>query len=132
MEAAAPTVLSMASPRKSDSARMAFLVERYLPPTAADSLPASVARVARLCADANRPGPRVQYLQSAYLPNEDTCFCLFRATSADAVRDVNRAADFALDRITDALLLHPSSSRRSHATDRPSRLRASSNPEGQQ
>jgi hypothetical protein len=47
----------------------------------------------------------VRYLQSTYVPAEDTCFCLFRATSPDAVRAVNDAADFALDRITDALVL---------------------------
>jgi hypothetical protein len=122
----------MASPRESDSTRTAYLVERYLPQSAAESLPASVARVAWLCADTSRPGPRVQYLQSAYLPNEDCCFCLFRATSSDAVRDVNRAAGFALDRITDALMLHPSSHRRPNASDRPTGLRAPSNPAGTQ
>jgi hypothetical protein len=100
----------MASPQTYESAATAFLVERYLPPASADSLSASVSRVARLCADPGRPGPGVQYLHSVYLPAEDTCFCLFRGTSADAVRDVNREAGFALDRITDALLLFPSSS----------------------
>jgi hypothetical protein len=91
-----------------ESAATAFLVERYLPPAAADTLSASVSRVARLCADPRRLGPGVQYLHSVYLPAEDTCFCLFRGTSADAVRDVNREAGFALDRIADALLLLPS------------------------
>jgi hypothetical protein len=99
----------MASPQAYDSAARAFLVERYLPPTAADSLSDSVSRVARLCADVSRPGLGVQYLHSVYLPTEDTCFCLFRATSAEAVREVNREADFALDRIADAFLLLPSS-----------------------
>jgi hypothetical protein len=83
----------------------AFLVERYLPASAADALAASVARVARLCADSDRTGRGVQYLHSAYLPTEDTCFCLFRAPSSDAVRAVNGEGHFALDRITDAVLL---------------------------
>jgi hypothetical protein len=47
----------------------------------------------------------VAYLQSAYLPTEDTCFCLFRAPSAEAVRAVNRESGFALDRITEAVLV---------------------------
>jgi Protein of unknown function (DUF4242) len=85
----------------------AFLVERYLRRGEIGELPASVARTARLCADRNRPGPSVEYLQSAYLPTEDTCFCLFSAHSAEAVRAVNREAGFALDRITEAVLLHP-------------------------
>jgi Protein of unknown function (DUF4242) len=97
----------MTSPRlrDRDSPVSAFLVERYLPPTAAGSLAASVARAARLCAASAESGSGVQYLQSAYLPSEDTCFCLFRAVTADAVRALNIEAEFALDRITDAVLL---------------------------
>jgi len=86
-----------------------FLVERYIGPSAALELPGSVARLARLCrnseATATGPVPLVQYLNSAYLPGEDTCFCLFRASDAEAVRVLNEAADFPLDRITPAVLL---------------------------
>jgi hypothetical protein len=88
---------------------IAFLVERYLPQVEVNGLPASVARTARACADSARTGPGVAYLQSAYLPTEDTCFCLFRAPSAEAVRAVNREAGFALDRITEAVLVLASS-----------------------
>jgi hypothetical protein len=49
----------------------------------------------------------VQYLHSAYLPAEDTCFCLFRAATAEAVRALNDAASFALDRIAVAVQLYP-------------------------
>ena len=90
-----------------DREASAFLVERYLPPAAARDLAASVARLVRLCAEPGTSGLGVEYLHSAFLPGEDTCFCLFRAASADAVREVNRQADFALDRVTDALLLFP-------------------------
>jgi Protein of unknown function (DUF4242) len=88
-----------------DPDRNAFLVERYLPAAAANGLAASVARVALLCTDPEDAGLGVQYLHSAYLPSEDTCFCLFRAASADAVRRVNGEGDFAFDRITDAVVL---------------------------
>ena len=47
----------------------------------------------------------MRYLYSAYLSTEDTCFCLFLAPSAEAVRAVNREAGFALDRVIDAVLL---------------------------
>lgn len=109
----------MAYPRASGSDTTAFLVERYLPPAAADSLAASVARVALLCADMSHSGLGVQYLHSAYLPTEDTCFCLFRAPDSDAVRAINREADFALDRITDAVLLHSDESRSSDSRSDP-------------
>ena len=95
----------MASPRTFDADQMAFLVERYLPPAAADGLQASVARLARLCADTGGSGAGVDYLQSAYLSVEDTCFCLFRARSAEAVLAINNEAGFAVDRITGAVLL---------------------------
>src|SRR5258706_822775 len=49
----------------------------------------------------------VRDLLSAYLAGEDTCFCLFQAATADAVRALNDEADFALDRITAAVLLYP-------------------------
>ena len=97
----------MPPPQFSDPGSTAFLVERYLPEAAAGGLPDSVARVASRCADPADGGSGVQYLHSAYLPSEDTCFCLFRATSADAVRRVNGEAGFAFDRITIAIVLHP-------------------------
>jgi hypothetical protein len=82
-----------------------YLVERYLGAAAADALPAAVARLAELCA-ASAPGATpVRYLHSTYLPSEDTCFCLFRAASTDAVRQVNGLAGFTVDRITEAILM---------------------------
>jgi hypothetical protein len=102
------TAASVGRPRPAGSV---FLVERYLPPAAATDLAASVARAARLCAlsieHGSGPAAHVQYLHSTYMPTEDTCFCLFRASTADAVRALNDEAHFALDRITAAVLLFP-------------------------
>ena len=39
-----------------------------------------------------------RHLQSAYLPAEDTGFCLVRAATAGAVRALNDECSFALDR----------------------------------
>jgi Protein of unknown function (DUF4242) len=99
--------------RDQDDLRSVFLVERYLPAAAAENLADSVSRAARLCALSDESGAaaRVRYLHSAYLPTEDTCFCLFQAPAADAVRALNDEAAFALDRITAAVLLHPTSLR---------------------
>ena len=82
-----------------------FLVERYLSAFAASELASSIARVVQVCAATGSPVPAVRYLSSVYLPSEDICFCVFRADSSDAVRDVNRRGDFGFDRITDAVLL---------------------------
>ncbi|HUZ56181.1 MAG TPA: nickel-binding protein [Streptosporangiaceae bacterium] len=97
--------------RDPDGPSSVFLVERYLPPAAAENLAGSVSRAAQLCtlSAESAAASTVQYLHSAYLPTEDTCFCLFRAATADAVRALNDEADFALDRITAAVLLYPTS-----------------------
>jgi len=86
-----------------------FLVERYLPPAAARNLADPVSRTAQLCELSAHPGAgaHVEYLSSVYLPTEYTCFCLFQATTAGAVRSVNDQGGFALDRITAAVLLYP-------------------------
>jgi hypothetical protein len=101
----------MTTPRRRDpdSPSSVFLVERYLPAAAAGNLASSVARAAQLCVLSAEAGPasKVQYLHSAYLPAEDTCFCLFRAATAEAVRDLNDEANFALDRIAVAVQLYP-------------------------
>ena len=95
--------------RDPDGPSSVFLVERYLPAAAAESLPSSVARAAQLCALSAEPDApsKVQYLHSAYLPAEDTCFCLFRAATAEAVRALNEEAGFAFDRIAAAVQLYP-------------------------
>jgi len=90
---------------KPDGSASAFLVERYLPISAAGRLATSVAHVSRICAEQGGAGTAVRYLQSMYLPTDDTCFCLFQAPSSDAVRRVNDAGHFPLDRITRAVLM---------------------------
>lgn len=95
--------------RDPDGPSSVFLVERYLPAAAAVNLASSVARAAQLCVLSAESGAaaKVQYLHSAYLPAEDTCFCLFRAATAEAVRALNEEASFALDRIAVAVQLYP-------------------------
>jgi Protein of unknown function (DUF4242) len=94
--------------RSSPAQEPAFLVERYLSASAAEGLASCVARVARGCAEltASEGGARpVRYLHSVYIPAEDTCFCVFQAPSAEAVRAVNEAAGFALERISSAVVM---------------------------
>ena len=90
---------------KPDGAASAFLVERYLPVSAAGQLAASVSHVARICVDRGGGATAVRYLQSMYLPAEDTCFCVFQGPSSEAVRAVNEIGNFPLDRITEAVLM---------------------------
>ena len=63
-----------------------------------------MARVARICTE-QAGGTAVRYLQSIYVPAEDTCFCVFQALSGEAVLAVNDAGHFSVDRIAEAVLL---------------------------
>jgi hypothetical protein len=105
--------MTTARHRDPDGSVSAFLVERYLSPTAAENLVAAIPRAAELGALRAESGSAVgvQYLVSAYLPTEDICFCLVRARTADAVRALNDEVDLPLDRITAAVLLYPTGTR---------------------
>jgi hypothetical protein len=102
------TTARLGDPDRSGSV---FLVERYVPPSAADSLAAAIPRAALLgtLRAGSGSGLTVEYLLSAYLPGEDTCFCFVRAATANAIRALNNEAGLALDRITAAVLLYPTS-----------------------
>jgi hypothetical protein len=47
-------------------------------------------------------GVRVRFLRFVYVPEEEACFYLFRATSEEAVREAARRADLAFDRVSEA------------------------------
>jgi Protein of unknown function (DUF4242) len=81
--------------------QLTFLVERYLPVGDVDGLARAVDRVASACADESA----VRYLQSTFVPGDDTCFCVFLAPSIEAVRAVNEAGGFPVDRISAAISL---------------------------
>ena len=77
-----------------------FLVERYVPASDLDQLAAAVHRVAHRCGERRGAGVEVDYVHSIYIPEEDTCFCVFRAPSANDVREVNDVEAFAIDRVS--------------------------------
>jgi hypothetical protein len=85
----------------------AFMVERYLSPSASTGLADAAARVAEVCGATGGDRDQVRYLHSIYLPAEDLCFCVFEGPSSAAIRVVNDVAAFAFDRITGAVVVHP-------------------------
>ena len=80
-----------------------FLAETYLPRSrAGDSRRA--ARCARAAAEQlSREGTSVRYLRTMLLPEDETCFHVFDATSADAVGEVGRRAGLKWARIVPAV-----------------------------
>ena len=63
-----------------------FLVETYLSRTDATALGRSVRRARLAAEEQTRQGTPVRYLRSMYLPDEETCFLLYDAESAEAAR----------------------------------------------
>lgn len=92
-------------PVPAEPGEFTFLVERYLPVGDVDGLAEAVDRVASACAEGIAAGHDVRYVQSTFVPGDDTCFCVFQAPSVEAVRAVNEAAHFPVDRISAAISL---------------------------
>ena len=80
-----------------------FLVELYVPRT--DPLAAeSGAERARLAAEElTREGTPVRYLRSIFVPEDETCFALYEAVTAEAVREVARRAALRFEHVAEAV-----------------------------
>lgn len=80
-----------------------FLLELYVPRTDADAVERG-ARSARLAAEElTREGTPVSYLRSIFVPEDETCFYLYEAASADAVREAARRARLPFERVAEAV-----------------------------
>ena len=84
-----------------------FLAETYAPragPGAAAPAPGDIARAA---AQASSPGAPVCFLGAIAVPGEETCFWLYQAPDAAAVRAAMTAAGLRPEPITPAVTLRP-------------------------
>lgn len=81
----------------------AFLAELYV----SQSDPGAVRRGAertRLAAEAlTREGTPVRYLRSIFVPEDETCFHLCEAGSAEAIREVGRRASLPFERVAEVV-----------------------------
>jgi len=74
-----------------------FIAEAYTP---SGTSVAELEARARLAADElARAGTRIRYLHSIFVPEDETCFHLFEAGSADAVREAIERASLGPHRI---------------------------------
>jgi hypothetical protein len=81
-----------------------FLAETYAPRGAAAPGAAGLARAA---GHAGGPGAPVRFLGAIAVPEEETCFYLYQAPTAAAVRAAMTAAGLRPDRITPAVPIWP-------------------------
>jgi uncharacterized protein DUF4242 len=79
-----------------------FLVEVFSPNLCAGDLAAIEGR-ARAAADrVSEAQDEVRYVRAIYVPEDETCFYIFRAPSADLVKEASALAGFRDGRIVEA------------------------------
>jgi Protein of unknown function (DUF4242) len=85
--------------------RQIYLVERYLPGIRHEQLRELAARLQEAAAAARANGTPVRYLDSTFVPQEESCFCRLEAPSVEAAARVNQVASAPYARITAAVAL---------------------------
>jgi hypothetical protein len=84
-----------------------YLVERYLPDAGTAELRSLADRLEHASASLCREGTPVRYIDSTFMPEEESCFCRFEAPSLHATALVNRLARAPYARICAALIFAP-------------------------
>ena len=79
-----------------------YLVELYVPRTDAGAARRFATDARHAAEDLTREGTSVRYERSIFVPDDETCFQLYEAESAEAVREVVRRAKLPCGRIAEA------------------------------
>jgi hypothetical protein len=85
-----------------------YLVEQFLPRSRAADATSGGLRARDVAEEFVHQGVAIQYVRSTYLPDDETCFHVFEAESAEAVEQACRRAEFGRVRIVPAIEDHPS------------------------
>jgi hypothetical protein len=80
-----------------------YLVELYITSSDAAGAERRGEQARRAAEQLAREGTPVRYLRSIFVPEDETCFYLYEAPSADAVREAARRAQLPCDRVTGAI-----------------------------
>lgn len=79
-----------------------YLVECYTPRSSATARP-TAASLARVAAELEREGILIEHRRTTLLPEDETCFYLFEASSPEAVAELCRRAGLRHVRIVGAV-----------------------------
>jgi len=77
-----------------------FLGELYVPRAHGVAVEDDEARVRAAAAELTREGRPVHFVRTIFVPEDETCFYLFEASSAGAVREVGARAALLFDRVS--------------------------------
>jgi hypothetical protein len=80
-----------------------FLVELYVSPADAASTNRRAEQARRAAEELSNQGTSVRYLRSIFVPDDETCFHLYRASSLAAVQEVGSRAGLRFERISQAV-----------------------------
>jgi hypothetical protein len=80
-----------------------FLVECYVSRADQAAVADRSEGARRAAEEMTREGTDVRFLRSIFVPEDETCFYLFEATSADTVREAAARAGLAFGRVAEAV-----------------------------
>lgn len=77
-----------------------FLVELYVSRTDDAAVERGAAKARRAAQRLTREGTPVRYLRSIFVPEDEICFYLYEAETAESVREAARRAELPFERVT--------------------------------
>jgi Nickel responsive protein SCO4226-like len=80
-----------------------YLVELYVSREDSAAVESGAQRARAAADELTEEGAPVRYLRAIFVPEDETCFFLYEALSAEAVRDAARRAGLLSGRVTEAL-----------------------------
>ena len=84
-----------------------YLVEQYLPGVTARQLEEASAQLAAAATELTKDGIEVRYINSTFIPDEESCFCRFESTDAESVRRACEQAGVPYARIVETHTFFP-------------------------
>jgi Protein of unknown function (DUF4242) len=84
-----------------------FLVEVYVPSSGAADVREAVARARASAAQLSAEGMSVRYVRAIFVPEDETCFHVFEASTSEAVRRAGERAAFPAQRIVQSVGIRP-------------------------
>ena len=84
-----------------------YMVERDLPGIEMDQLAAAQKAAIETSNQFTAGGKPVRYIRTTFVPGEAHCMCLFEASNAEDVKEVNQKANIPFTRVVEALDLTP-------------------------
>ena len=84
-----------------------YLAELYLPKTGSDGLRETAAQARSAAEELSREGKPVRYVRALLLAEDEMCFHLYEAATAESVHEAARRAGIPVERVVEAVEVAP-------------------------